>query len=432
MTDQRIYWDEEVPEPTLVHPAKLPRHADVVVIGAGYTGLSTAFHLAQSGRRVVVLEAGRIGAGCSSRNGGMVGPSFHKLGTSGLIAKYGDEKTLGIMREGILALDYFEAFVKENKLACDYQPVGRFRGARTAADYESTARECDWLGKNLGLPTEMVPQSDQRAQIGTDFYRGGVIYHRDGGIHPRKLVLELARVAQEAGATILPECAVSGWDNDATGLNVKCARGVIHATEIVVATNAYADKRTQVMSSRMVPIETAAVATEELSADVMAELTPLNRMHGESGRVFMWYRPTPDRKRFIFGGRMGVPGASEASRMAAFRKAMLRVFPQLASVSFSHFWAGYVAYTTDHSPHIGHHDGVWVAGGYCGSGVTRSLYFGMKLARKILRQPDRDTAFDDLPFEAVPFRRLAPHGALAMTQWYAYQDARELRQRDKV
>ena len=129
---------------------------------------------------------------------------------------------------------------------------------------------------------------------------------------------------------------------------------------------------------------------------------------------------------------MGVPGASEASRMAAFRKAMLRVFPQLASVSFSHFWAGYVAYTTDHSPHIGHHDGVWVAGGYCGSGVTRSLYFGMKLARKILRQPDRDTAFDDLPFEAVPFRRLAPHGALAMTQWYAYQDARELRQRDKV
>jgi len=93
-------------------------------------------------------------------------------------------------------------------------------------------------------------------------------------------------------------------------------------------------------------------------------------------------------------------------------------------------WSGQIAYTKDHSPHLGHHDGVWMAGGYCGSGVTRSLYFGTKLARRMLGEAQAGTAFDDLPFSPVPFRPLAPMGADLLARWYQMQDARDLKARD--
>ncbi|MDX2483093.1 MAG: FAD-binding oxidoreductase, partial [Pseudodonghicola sp.] len=156
MTAEQIFW-ETTPTYTPERPP-LPEKTDIAVIGAGFTGLSVALHLARAGRDVTVFDAGGIGAGASSRNGGMVGPSFHKLGSAGLLARYGEQKTLGILREGLLALDFFEEFVKREDLACDLKMQGRFRGARTRADYESTARECEWLGKNLGLPFDMVPQ----------------------------------------------------------------------------------------------------------------------------------------------------------------------------------------------------------------------------------------------------------------------------------
>lgn len=429
MPGESVYWDEDVPEIGISAPQTLPQKVDVAIVGGGYTGLATAIHLARAGRQVAVFEAGAIGTGCSARNGGMVGPSFHKLGTQGLIARYGEAKALALLREGMIALDYFEQFVGEEKLACDLQLVGRFRGARTPSDYEAQAREGSWLKQNLGLPFDMVPKAEQRAEIGSDFYCGGGVYHRDGGIQPRRLLASLAHCADAAGVQIFANCPVERLQKESTGTTVFTARGQIKATEVVVATNAYADKRTSVMHKRIVRVDTGAVATAPLGDDLMQELSPKLRGFGESGRVFMWYRPTPDRQRFIFGGRMGRSGGGVTQRARAIRKSVLRVFPQLENVAFDHVWSGNVAYTGDHAPHIGQQDGVWFAGGYCGSGVTRSLYFGMKLARKILRQPDSETAFDDLPFTPLPFRPIAEAGAKMLTNWYAWQDMRDLRTR---
>jgi len=429
MVRNAVYWNEAgAPEPEPCR-AGLPREIDVAVVGAGYTGLTTAIHLARGGRSVAVFEAGRIGHGCSSRNGGMVGPSFHKLGISGLTAKYGEKKAYAIMQEGMNALDHFEAFVAAEKLDCDLQMRGRFRGARTVGDYDSMARECERLNKAVGLPFEMIPAEAQRAEIGSDFYRGGVVYLRDGGIQPRKLVVALAGKALEAGVLLFPETPVTGIRRDGERSELRCGGATVQAREVVVATNAYADRRTNAMHSRVVQIETGAVATEEIPPALMAELSPKGRMFGESGRIFMWYRPTSDGRRFIFGGRMGGPGCSAGERAAATKKAIVRVFPQLADIAISHAWSGDVAYTPDHAPHLGFEDGVWLAGGYCGSGVTRSLYFGRKLARRILGEKEAGTAFDDLPFERVPFKPFSRLAADLMTRWWAWQDARDLRRR---
>ena len=427
MKGQSIFWDRDLPEPAFHGAAPLPDRVDVAVVGGGFTGLSAALHLARGGRSVAVLEAGRIGAGASSRNGGMVGPSFHKLGSAGLLARYGETKTLALMREGLHALDHFEALIRDEGIECDLQMRGRFRGARTLADRESMARECDWLHRNLGLESRMVDAADQRDEIGSDTYRGGVVYLRDGGVHPRKLVLELARLADAAGAVVVPGCPVTALRHDGPDVTLATPRGPLRAGEVVLATNGYADRRSAAMARRVVPIETFVVATEELSPERMAELTPRGRMFGETGRVFMWYRPTPDGRRFIFGGRLARAGAGPEACKAAFAPSVARVFPQLDGVRFDHAWSGQIAYTPDHSPHLGKVDGVWLAGGYCGSGVTRSVYLGMKLARRILGQPGAETALDDLPFDKVPFSPFSRQGAALLTRWYAWQDARDLR-----
>lgn len=427
MTGQDVYWDEDVPNIGITAPLGLPDKIDIAIIGGGYTGLATAIHLARAGRQVAVFEAGKIGTGCSARNGGMVGPSFHKLGTQGLIDLYGETKTLALLREGLNALDFFESFVREEQLDCDLQLTGRFRGCRTQADYDAQAREGNWLKQKLGLPFDMIPKTEQRDEIGSDFYVGGGVYHRDGGVQPRKLLAALARSAQMAGVMLFESCPVANMQKDVGGTILLTVLGQVHATEVVIATNAYSDKRTAAMYKRVVRISTGAATTERLSPDLMKELSPKGRMFGESGRIFMWFRPTPDGQRFIFGGRMGRPNGGADHNAGAIHSSMLRVFPQLKDVAFSHVWSGNVAYTRDHAPHIGQEDGVWLAGGYCGSGVTRSLYFGMKLSRKILKQRDCQTAFDDLPFTQLPFRPFAEFGAKILTNWYAWQDARDLR-----
>ena len=210
----------------------------MAVVGAGFTGLRAALELARGGRSVAVLEARDIGHGASSRNGGMVGPSFHKLGMAGLTSAYGEAKAAAIMREGMLALDHFEAFVADEGIDCALTLPGRFRGAPTAASYEATARECERLSKAVGLPFEMIPPERQREHIGSDFYRGGVLYLRDGGIQPRLLVEALASRAEAAGAMLFENTPVAGLtreDLEALASRAFVPLDVVGARQFVVS-----------------------------------------------------------------------------------------------------------------------------------------------------------------------------------------------------
>ncbi len=422
--EQDSYWKEGVPEyrpRAHVPPAKV----DVAIVGAGYSGLGAAMHLARGGRSVAVFDADEIGFGCSSRNGGMYGPSFHKLGLAGLAAKYGHAKAVLLLQEGLRAVGHFEELIAAEGIDCDLQSVGRFRGAVSAASYDALARESELLGKEIGLSFHMVPAGEQQSYIGSAFYHGGVCYERDGGIHPRKLVQALARRAEDAGAQLFPHAAVTGLRRDGRGWDLGHAAGSTRAGEVVIATNGYSDRAANSMRRRIIPIRTSAAATEELPPALVRELTPGLRMHGEATRVFMWYRPSPDGRRMLFGGRLAPKAATPDKRRRMISAAAQRVFPQLEPYRIEHVWSGDVAYTLDHAPHLGKIDGVWHLGGYCGSGVTRSLYFAAKIARKILCAPDADTAFDDLPFKPVPMHAVATPIALAITNYHAWRDRRD-------
>ncbi len=393
-----------------------------VIVGAGYSGLATALGLARNGLSVLLLEDKTVGHGASSRNGGMVGPSFHELGTVGLTRKYGAEKAADILRTGIDALDYAQDLFSHHEIDCDFQMTGRFRGARTESHLKSMIAECQRLRDAVGLQFEPLGASDIQAHTGARCYVGGVIYPRDGGLHPKKLANALAMKAEAEGVLIKDRTPVTAIGREGGFFEISTPRGPVKARQLVLATNGYSDRRVRALNARIVPIQVTVSATRPLGEDRVRAMSPHFHMHGETGRLFIWSRPSPDRTRFIFGGRVSNPRAPAAIQRQSFAIAAQRLYPDLTPDDFEYVWSGKIAYTMDHAPHLDQVDGIWLIGGYCGSGVTRSLYFADKLVRRMTGQQGAETPFDEIKFPRVPFRSFAPLGARMLTKYYGFRD----------
>ena len=419
--EAKPYWWEAAPRDH-GRPDELPASADVLIIGAGFSGLGAARILAKAGRSVLVCEADVIGYGASTRNGGMLGPSFHKLGVKGLKAHYGEERTYGILRESVGFVGFVRDLIEEEGIDCDFRQSGRFRGASRPAHYDSMAREVEDQVKTTGIEAEIVPRSGVRGEIGTERFYGGVRYSIDGGLHPGKYHDGLVRVVRGAGGIIAGKTRVTGIRKRAGGFTVETSRGIVEAGEVVVATNGYTGNVTPWFRRRVLPVRSSIIATEPLDEALMQRLMPTGRMYGDSRRLMAYYRPSPDGRRILFGGR-----ATSADRplknAQKLRVSMLDVFPELEKTQITHSWSGLVAYAFDHIPHLGNHDGLWFAMGYCGSGVARASYFGTRLGYKILGEKEAGkTAFDDLPLVTKPLYTGNPWFMSPIIQWHRMLD----------
>ena len=187
-------WKKEAPE--------LPAQVDVLIVGGGFSGLCAARVLARAGKSVLICEAEYVGYGASTRNGGMLGPSFHKLGVEGLKAHYGIERTHTLLRESIGFVDFVRNLLEEENIHCDFHRSGRFRCASRPAHYETMARDLEPLIAATGVEAEPLPKERVREEIGTDRFHGGIRYTIDGGLHPGKYHDGLVSVVRNAGAII--------------------------------------------------------------------------------------------------------------------------------------------------------------------------------------------------------------------------------------
>lgn len=416
------YWWEDAPRET-TRSSSQPNDTDVAIIGAGFTGLSAALVLARAGLSVTVFEAGQLGEGASSRNGGMVGPSFHKLGIAGLRARYGEEKTNDILRESVGFVDFLDGFLKTEKIDADFSRVGRFRGALKPAHFDSMAQELEILQKVCGVEGKVVSAAEQASETGSDRFSGGIVYETDGGLHPAKFHNGLIARVRQAGAHILSHTPVLNLSRSNGGFSVTTPLGIVNAGQVAVCTNGYTGPQFPALRRRLLPLRSAMIATEALPSELMAQLMPKGRMCVDSRRIVAYYRPSPDGKRILFGGRASGLHDNPQKNAHQLRSSMIEIFPQLKDAQISHVWSGLVAYAFDHAPHIGQRDGISFSMGYCGSGVSRATYFGQKLGAKILGKEDLGrTAFDDLPFQTKPLYSGNPWFMPAILGWHRIAD----------
>lgn len=428
------YWwdagpgDSPIELDRLAKPADaIPLQSDCVVVGAGYGGLSAALTLARAGKSVTVLDTSKPGFGCSGRNGGLIGPSFHKLGLAGLKTMLGEAKATAILRESMDILIWLKQFISDEGIECGLKEVGRFRGAVTEKNYGELALQAEYLNKDVDLAFEMVPRSAQRDHIGSDHYQGGIVYHQDGHLHPALYLKGLAGLALKAGAGIYAPARVRQIEAVNDEYRVRVNELSIQCGDILIATNGYTDPGFPYLRRRIIPIRSAIISTEPLPGNLMRELSPRQHGFGDTSRLVPYYRPSPDGRRMIFGGRaMNLTDRPEIFSRDLHRL-MTRIFPQLRQTGISHAWSGIVAYTFDHAPHIGRitegsMSGACYAMGYCGSGVGRATWFGRKAALKMLGDPEGSTSLDDLEFSSRAFYSGTPWFMPAILRWHSFMD----------
>jgi glycine/D-amino acid oxidase-like deaminating enzyme len=394
-----LWMQSTVRAPTAAHP--LPQRVDVLVIGAGYTGLSAARETAAAGRTTLVLDAGEPGAGCSSRNGGQVAysikPSFDSLRT-----KYGADRAFRICREGLDAVADLRALATQEG-DCGWREDGCFFGAHTAQHFERMVREATHQPRGLEQRIGVVSRADQHREIASDFYHGGCVYHDDASVDPVQLLRALLRRARGSGASVVERCRAAAIKRVRDGFEVLTERGTVHARQVLLATNGYSGPLSAWHRRRVIPIGSYQIATERLGAEWVRSLIPRGRNIVDSRRVVVYFRPSADGERIVFGGRAALAEKNPLACVARLRQMMQRILPQLKTVKVSNAWVGWVAYTFDTLPHLGLHEGVYYCMGYCGQGVPLAPYFGKRIGQQMLGLEEGRTALDGLEFPSRPY-----------------------------
>jgi len=376
----------------------LPKTADVVIVGAGLTGLSAARTLALAGRAVVVCEADAIGHGASGRNGGMVGGG-HRLSLQKMTDKYGRRTAEQLLREAhIDSNDFTQSLMRDANIDCDYEHCGRFRAFYKPSEYEAQAQDLTILQKAIGLDAHMVPENETQNEIQSELYRGGIVFESHGGLNPVKWTHGIAKSAIEAGALIHHQCAVTNIASTNVGSKISTQQGTIVAGQVLMATNGYTTHALRTWRHRILPIPSFIVATEPLGKNRVRSLFPNGRMMTETRARHCYFRPSPDGERVLFGGRAGMLDIPEVLAQQQLRALLTQIFPQLQGVQFTHSWRGYTGFSFDFMPNVGKIDKVWHAMGYSGNGNTMAPYLGNKVALQMLNDSAGETAFNQTHF----------------------------------
>jgi glycine/D-amino acid oxidase-like deaminating enzyme len=409
------YWLETLSERVQGIAGPLLESVDVVVLGAGFCGLSAAHVLAKRGVRVVVLEAETLGWGASCRNGGMVLTGL-KLPVPTLMARYGREAVRRMYAASLESIDLVERIVKEENIDCAFSRCGHLEVACKASHFAAYGEAAAQIKKGFGHELRIVAKSELRQEIGSDIYYGGLVDETSAGVNPAQYVTGLAKAARRAGACLYDHTRVTGVKaevaNGSRRFRVSTSRGSLVAKEVILASGAYTTAATPELRKKVIPIGSFIVATEVLPLDLARELSPRNRMIYDSKHFLYYYRLTPDN-RMLFGGRAAFFPESESTvRESAelLRRGMSEVYPQLRETKVEFVWGGTLDFTFDVMPHAGRIDGMYFAVGFAGHGVAAATWMGAKLAGVVCGDED------DNPFAAISFPG-APIGLRSGNTW---------------
>ncbi|WP_312846235.1 NAD(P)/FAD-dependent oxidoreductase [Marinobacter arenosus] len=389
--------------------------SDVCIIGAGYTGMSTALHLAEAGYKVTVLEASRIGFGASGRNGGQIVNSYSR-DIDFIEQHYGEEvgKHMGQMAfEGGRIL---RRFVRDYNIQCDLKDGGIFAACNRRQFNELQDKKALWEAHgHEGL--ELLDSNQTMEHIGSDRYTGALIDHTGGHFHPLNLVLGEAAALESLGGTIYEGTPAVSVEEGAMAV-VKTEHGSVTADYVLVAGNAYLNGLLPKLESKAIPCGTQVIATEPLSEDVQKRLLPKDNCVEDCNYLLDYYRLSGDG-RLVYGGGVTY-GAREPSKIESLIVPnMLKTFPELKGTKVDFAWTGNFLLTLMRLPQFGRiGSNVYYAQGYSGHGVTCSHLAGKVISDAMRGQAERFDVFSSLPQHSFPGGRLFRIPFTAMGAWY--------------
>jgi len=391
----------EAHRPSALPEIALPRELRVVIIGAGYAGLSAALELTALGLDCLIFDANEPGFGASTRNGGMVSGGVN-VGKRYMSKPMPPDQAAPFLADAADAFSLIEDLITKEKIDCGWTKAGYFLGAWCKSHYDDMAKKVDHLNAAAKSDCYVVPQERQREEIGSDYYRGGMVVGRAAHIHPALFFKGLLELCQRHGVKIASKTPATKLTQTATGWSVETARGTIIAGDVIIATNGYTGDITPQLKRRVVPVGSYIIATEELPPDLAATLSPKNRSIADTRRVLTYYRMSPDKKRLIFGGRAKFGHTDPVDTAPILYQFMMDRYPQLKGVKITHAWTGNVAFTLDEMPHMGKFDNLHYALGCNGSGIAMMTYLGQQTARKVAGKSNRVCAFDRPEFPDHP------------------------------
>ncbi|MCL6707322.1 FAD-binding oxidoreductase [Pseudomonas sp. R2.Fl] len=397
---------------------------DLVVVGGGLQGLSTALEAARRGLGVRVIEAGELGGGASGLNGGQVIPGL-KQNPEWLLEHFGDGLGGRLVGFSETTADHVFGLIEREKLAADPVRAGWVMACHTHAAVHGTAeRHRQW--KARGADVALLNGAETALLTGVNGYFGGWLDRRAGTVNPLALTLELARIATEAGVRISSGDAVASLDRDGTDWRVTTKGGrSVRAPKVLVATNAYSDRLVPGLAQSLVPLHSFQIATAALTPAQHEQILPHGQAVSDSRRIVTYYRKSPDG-RFVIGGRgrMGLPRA--ASDWGHLEHAMLRMFPFLAGIPIERRWFGRVAMTADHLPHLHEPEkGLLMLAGCQGRGVALMTAAGVPLADYVVGGDPEVLPFPVSPIRTIPFHAFRQVGVAALIAWYRMLDRME-------
>ncbi|QHI97462.1 FAD-dependent oxidoreductase [Xylophilus rhododendri] len=399
------------------------KKADVVIVGAGFCGLSTALHLAERGVRVVVLEAEEIGFGGSGRNGGQVIPGL-KYDPSELLAKFGPEKGQRLVDFAGSTADAVFDLIAKHKMDVPHVRQGWIQGSHNPEALKMAERRSrDWSAQ--GVAARLLDKAETARLLGTDKYLGGWEDPRGGGVQPLSYVRGLARAAMAAGVVIHTRSPVKQLAQVKGGWQAVTAGGArVSAERVVLCTNGYTDGLWPQLKKTIINANSFQIATEPLPESVRRAILPGGQVSSDARNLLLYYR-IDHTGRLLMGGRgsFAEPDPADRGAWAHLEGAVAKLFPQAAKVPIAYRWCGHVAVTRDYLPHL--HEpapGLLIDIGCMGRGVGLQTRMGQALAAYVATGDKTALPVAPSVIKPFPFFGLRLAYVSAVIAWYRMTD----------
>lgn len=397
--------------------------AEVVVIGAGYTGLSAALHVAEAGREVVALEAAQLGEGGSGLNGGQVIAGL-KHDPDLLVAHYGERIGSQLLARSAEAPDLVFDLIRRHSIACDAVRTGWVQLAVSEAHLPLLQRRADqW--RRRGADVTVLSDREATQLTGSARYRGGWIDRRGGTVQPLAYVRGLARAAIKSGARIFTRSAAEKLSRSGGEWRVETSRGSVVARIVILATDAYTDRAFDTLRRTVVTVPSIQVATVPLPPDLRSSILPGGQSVSDTKRLLCYFR-LDAAGRLVLGTRGSFRDVPVPATTAANERALREIYPELARLPLEYRWGGFVALTRDGLPHL--HElapGLLAGLGYNGRGVAMATVMGRLLARRALGESAESLEFPVTPVHPFRLHGLSRLAARATIRYLQVRDALE-------